>query len=222
MGKSCRNAGIGLDGWHGQMRRHDAPNSATNGFLERDQLQRIQALAVHVHHRQGQVRVDCRISVPREMLGGRQHTSFLSATDKCCTQLRYQLRVLPVGPNVDDRVARVIVNVQYWSEYPVHTKRSRLHSGRFSLNIGPMLGARRSNRHIPWKGDRVPQPKVGSTFKIGGDQQRQLGSRLDLVNQHRGFIDVSPKQDEPADVILSNLPLDFLHLLALRMKIHCP
>ena len=77
------------------MRHHDGIHARFDPASKRRQLDGIQARPISRDLRHSQMRVSCRVAVPRKMLDGRQHPTRPRTLDVSCHHLADLLRIFP-------------------------------------------------------------------------------------------------------------------------------
>ena len=184
-GEGRRNVRVGLYCGNGKMARHDRADARRNRGAERRQLERLKPLAARADHRQIEMRVRRRISVTRKMLGRGQRAIFLHAAHKLRHEFRHASRVFTERARVDDRIARIVVDVRDGRVNPIHSRGAGFESGDFAHRVGVLRSAARGNRHLRRKRCAFVEPHRGPALEIGGDEQRNLRFRLQLVREHR-------------------------------------
>ena len=173
-GEGRRNVRVGLYCGNGKMARHDRADARRNRGAERRQLERLKPLAARADHRQIEMRVRRRISVTRKMLGRGQRAIFLHAAHKLRHEFRHASRVFTERARVDDRIARIVVDVRDGRVNPIHSRGARFESGDFAHRVGVLRSAARGNRHLRRKRCAFVEPHRGPALEIGGDEQRNL------------------------------------------------
>ncbi|MNC75317.1 hypothetical protein D3C75_1268280 [compost metagenome] len=64
-----------------------------------------------------------RISMAGKMFGGCSYTCLLKSSNGCRTEVSYLFRGFPEGTHANDRVARIIVHVEYGCKVHVDAHR---------------------------------------------------------------------------------------------------
>ena len=108
------------------VRRHHRLGALLHAAAERQQLDAVEPRAIVGDHRQAEMAVDVGVAVAGEMLDRRDHPAVARAGDVGADQRGDALGVLAVRPDVDHRVARVVVDVGDRREVDLHAERARL------------------------------------------------------------------------------------------------
>ena len=142
--------------------------------------------------------VDVGVAVPGKMLERRDHPAVARAGDVGADQRRDPRRILPVRAGVDDRVARVVVDVRDRREVHVDAERARLDAGDPRLFADQAhvvaVGSRRdrAHRHLPWKLRRAGDAEADAGLEVGRVQQRHRGKRLQAVEFNQPKVSEAP------------------------------
>ena len=170
-------------------RHHGRRRLLTRGQgAEGQQLQRLQLGQALVHRRQGVVRIDMGVAMAREMLDAAGHPLAQRAAHPGPGHARHQGRVLAEAALADDRVGRVVVDVQHRREVPVDAQVTQAARHRRADLLGQGLVADGAQRH---RGRRLRQaggPHDRAALLVDADQRplahrgTQVGGQLaDLV-----------------------------------------
>jgi hypothetical protein len=140
------------------------------------------------------VMVRCEFSsvspCPREMLPGGEDTVTLKAVDHGLSHVGDETRILAEGTHSDDRIRRIVVDVENRSESDVNTKRSRFNRGDASFLIGECRIASGAESHLVWEHRpaaeiNIVREEVAATLTechaglvIGADHERQRAETL--------------------------------------------
>src|SRR6267143_1032924 len=104
-------AGVWIERWHCDVRRHHSIDSGFDRLAEWRQVDRAQMLQILVHSGDGKVRICCGIAVAREVLGGSQHSVSSRTAYVGSDQVPYLLGILAERTCANDRVGRVGIHV---------------------------------------------------------------------------------------------------------------
>src|SRR5688572_21560289 len=115
------------------MKRHYRANVAFDGTAKWYQFDTIKPVAAHSDDRKRKMRVYAGISMTGKMLCRRDHAVGLETTDEGGTQTRRHVRIFTERAGVDDRVRRVVVDVQHRSVGDVNPECPSLHGRQPAL-----------------------------------------------------------------------------------------
>ena len=119
-------AGVGSKRGHLDVAGHDRFGAGRDPGLERRQLDALEPLARMLDDRQAEMRVDVGVAVPGKMLERGDHAGRLQAADVGRRERADLRRILAERARVDDRVARVVVDVDDRREVDVDADGARV------------------------------------------------------------------------------------------------
>src|SRR5512143_3720737 len=96
------------------MKRHYRANAAVNGCTKWYQFDTIKPASAHSDDRQRQVRIHSGVAMPRKMFPGRDHSVRLNSTNERRTKPGGQGGIFSIRARVDDRIRRIVVDIQNW------------------------------------------------------------------------------------------------------------
>ena len=115
------------------------------------------------------------------MFQRREHARRLHSLDVRRSEPADERRVLAKRSRVDDRIARVVVDVDDGGEVDVHADRPRLLSGDTARLARQPLVARRPERHQPREGGRPRDAEADAPLEVRGVEEGHLRDRLQAV-----------------------------------------
>ena len=219
--------------------RHYGVRSGGEAGPERDQFDPLESLARVIDDGQPEVGIDVRVAVAREMLDRGEHAAGPQPFDVRARERADPRRVLTERTNVDDRIARVVVDVDDRREVDVHAHRPGL-GGRDAARLErkPRI-ARRTERHHVRKAGGALQPESGACLEIGRYEERLGSGRLQAVDQRRGVERLAepgarivrieqdgglrragPEQVQAADAVLADQGMQLVVDLAVAARVH--
>src|ERR1041385_2565759 len=167
-----------------------------------------------------QMRILIGVTVAREVFPRGDHAVLLEAVDQRGAHVGNEVRVLAERAHPDDRVGRVVVDIEYRGKGDVNAERSALYRGDAPLLICEGRVTGRAQTHL-WREHRssaqidVVREEVASTLTkrdaglvVGSEDERQTAQALHRVDLLGRLDWRSNRHDEAADVVLANQLLD--------------
>jgi len=185
-----------------QMGAHDPGHAGPDRGPERDQLHGVEPLPGREEVRHGQVGVHLGVAMPGEVLRHGEQPARPRAVDERRHPVRHRQRVRAVRPGVDHRVERVDVHVRHGRERHVHARGPGL-LGRDPARLeGEGRRARRGQRHVHREDRGALEPGARAPLQVRGDQERDPGRPLELVQPLRRLPGIADADEQPADPLL--------------------
>ena len=145
------------------------------------------------------MRVDVRRAVAGEVLDCGQHAGILEAVDVRRHHVGDEVGVFAERAGIDDRVARVGVEVGDGSVHLRDTEGACLAARHVAGGVGVLRIAGRAEGHGRRKGRRPVQAHAGAPFHVLPDQERHGCTCLEILRQHGLAERVALKKHEAAD-----------------------
>ena len=187
------------------VRRHHRWCFVLQSF-EGKEFKRFELGARLVDHRQLEVRIDMRVAVAGEVLDAAGHALAQRAAHPRAGQARDIVRVFAEASLGDDRVVRVVVDVEHRSEIPVEAEAAQPARHRFTDDLGERRVARGAERHRRRRLRQEGHANHRAALLVEADQG-VLAHRLAQVGgelAHFGFAaEVPAEQAHRADVVLA-------------------
>ena len=164
------------------------------------------------------MRVGRRIAVAGKMFERRQAICFSDALHQRRTEFANLLRVCSVRADVDDRIVRIIVDIDDRSKKPVYADRPHFLTDDLALTICRRNIASRRDAHVCR--ERRPGPKLHPqpAFVIGGKEKRNPRERLQFVRYARNGVRLTAIDGKTTDLVFGNLSLKFAELIARKIS----
>jgi len=127
--------------------------------------------------------------MPGKVLGGGEHAVRPGTTNVGRDQIPNLQRVLAEGARADDRVQRIGIHIGDRKQIPMHAQRAAFLRGDAAegFRIGKIAGG--AERHgVRKDGGPEQAGRQDATLKVSGNQQRQFGFELQLVQQTDSFV----------------------------------
>ena len=169
------------------MRRHDRVGPGCEAGPEWDQLDAVEPVARVMDDRQPEVGIHVGVAVAREMLDRGEHAARLQPFDVRGGERADPLRILAERPDVDDRIAGVVVDVDDRREVDVHADSPGFGSRDAARLEGQPRVSGRAESHGVRKDGSALQPEADARLEVGRDEQRHGRRRLQAVDQRRGI-----------------------------------
>ena len=179
---------------HFQVPHHHAAQSGTYGLAEGIEFDAVQPLPAEGQRGQGLVRVHVRIAVAGKVLAHRQHTAVFQPTGIGQHLARHVSGVFAEGTGVDDRIARIDIDVGHRGKVDLHAQLAALARYFQSVLVEQRVVGYATQHHVAWKGGRTLQAHGQSPLAVEGHQQRYVGHLLCLVGQRHLFIQLSARE----------------------------
>src|SRR5215470_3007450 len=109
------------------------------------------------------------------MFGGRQTPGSLISPDIGPRQSRHQLRISAEGSDIDNRIARIVIDVDYWIKINADSDRLRLFAGDPARLVSQVFAAGRTHCHRARQSGCAYVTVSHPSFKVRGDKQRDSG-----------------------------------------------
>ena len=174
-----------VEGRHLHVRHHGGAGAGGDAVAERRQLDAVEPGAIVRHRRQAQMRVDSRVAVAGEVLQRGDDAAGLQPLDSGAYQRAHPRRILAERPDVDHRIARVVVDVGDGREVDVHADGARLRAGdprRLAHQPGV---SSRAEGHRAREPGRAVDAHADAVLEIGADEQRQRRHPLQSIENRR-------------------------------------
>ena len=197
--KGRRQARRRVEGRDEEMRGHDRADTRRDGFAEREKLHAVQAGPVSGNGRQADVGILGRIAVAREVLGGGDHPVVLAAANERPREAGDELGRFADGPDVDDGVVGIDVDVHDGRVGLVNAHRPALEGRDPSHPVRQLLRAGSPDRHEGREQGRVRDLVAGPPLEVRGDEKRHFGPGLEEVREVGRLVDFAAEQADPAD-----------------------
>lgn len=133
------------------------------------------------------MRIGCGVAVSGKMLGRGQHAGSMCATNVRAHHLADLLRVGAERTRIDNRILGIGIHIRDREKVPMDADGPRLEAGNSAKSLRIFHAPGRANRHRVGKRRRPMQPVADPKLEIRRNQQRQLGIRLQPVEQLRRF-----------------------------------
>ncbi len=162
---------------------------------------------------------------PGKCFLGRDRAVLLKPAHECRAEPGHRGGILPEGAGGDDRVLRVVVDVQNGREGEVDPHGARLGGGDAAHFVGVAAFAGRAHCHqrrkqggaaqldVVGQVDRPAHAVASPALQVGGDQQRVPGQRLQVVDLGGHLGRRTHRDDHAAHAVLSNRLRDALEVL---------
>ncbi len=149
------------------------------------------------HRGQLQMAVDRGVPVAGEVLGGGEEAARACAGDEGGGQARHQRRVFGEGPDVDDRIAGIVVDVRDRGESPVNPQGSTFASRHLAGESRRALRPGRPHRHrVRQRHHPAADAEADAPFHVRRDQQGNVRGRLKLVQEPGQGVDLGVEHDD--------------------------
>ena len=170
------------------MRRHDGADADVDRGPERRQLHLIEARARMLDDGETQMRVGRGVAMSRKVFRGRRHPAIVHAADIGARHVRHERDVLPERSDVDDRIARVVVDVDNRIEVDGDAEGAALLGGDPAGAIRQLRVARRRDGHRARQPCRAVHDVADAAFEVRSRQERHIGQLLQPVQQRGGRV----------------------------------
>ncbi|VTR55430.1 Uncharacterised protein [Actinobacillus pleuropneumoniae] len=150
-----------------------------------------------------QVRIDAGVAMPREMLGRSGHPFFLITLNRRSPELGNGMGILAEGAHADNRVARIVVDVEARREVHVHAERTQFARPDLRHPVSILCAARCSKRHIARNAaDAFMIDSCDhAALLINRDQKRKrLAARSELLQGCRQLGKLRQRLHVPAEI----------------------
>src|SRR4051812_43595391 len=163
------------------------------------------------------MRVDAGVAVSREVFSCRDHAVILQSVNERNAHPGRQLWILAIGSRVDDRVRRVVVDVQNRCVCDVYPQCATFLRGQTSLFVSERRIASRAKAHL-WRKNQsaaevdgvgheiaTASTESGACLEVRTNKERDLTHRLQRVELGRELDWRSYRDREPTNFLLLNV-----------------